>query len=144
MLERDRFHGESNKTLPPPGLWVQWADTSPQKYFASLSICHSYAVTLITGHVGPARPGSPAQPSGAPGQVRKGPRGVPQSARPALHWGVTRGAEAGPPSSRMSPLCPAASPSCPCTPPPPQRSHGVPVVCSLPRRKALQMLMGRV
>lgn len=48
MLERNRFHGESNKTLPPPGLWVQRADTSPLKYFASLSICHSYTVTPMT------------------------------------------------------------------------------------------------
>lgn len=74
MLERNRFHGESNKTLPPPGLWVQWADTSPQKYFASLSICHSYTVTLRT--VTWALPGQgPSAALGGPGLL--GQEGTP-------------------------------------------------------------------
>lgn len=48
MLERNRFHGERNKTQPWPRPRVQWADTSPRKYFSSLSHCHSYTFTLIT------------------------------------------------------------------------------------------------
>lgn len=81
MLERNRCHGESNKTLPPPGLWVQWADTSPQKYFTSLSICHSYTVTprTVTRALPGRGPSAALGSSGLLGQGHTPPPRVPSS-----------------------------------------------------------------